>query len=168
MSRNRDGAAGLISFSLLYSLEMSGTHGVRSRLPSSNKVGHESHCWKGKNLQTRPSEFCCFKICPRQREVKKEQRRKASRVETQTKDGAFMSHRHRGKKRPSANGGEKKEQIRRGEEWDRVWRWQKASAGAARYCWGNLNSSAIFKSLQIGPQHTQTLTHTQIIWWWAY
>lgn len=28
---------------------------------------------------------------------------------------------------------------------DRVWRWQKASAGAARYCWDNLNSSAIFK-----------------------
>lgn len=27
-----------------------------------------------------------------------------------------------------------------------VWRWQKASAGAARYCWDNLNSSAIFKS----------------------
>lgn len=51
-----------------------------------------------------------------EREVKKEQRRKASGGETQTKDGAFMSHKLRGKKRPSAIGGEKKEQILRGEE----------------------------------------------------
>lgn len=69
-----------------------------------------------------------------EREVKKEQRRKASRGETQTKDGAFMSHKHREEEAQRERRREEAADSERRRGGDRVGRWQTASAGAARYC----------------------------------
>lgn len=108
--------------------------------------------WKSllerQNFQIHSSELLLLKkyMCLRQRWVKREDGKKAPRLWSVKTCGDHEPQTPRGWEARRKGRGDEWGDPERRRGWDRVWRWQKGSAGAACYRWDNQNPSAIFKS----------------------